>query len=1020
MAAAIVILSLMPTPAAHALDPERSISQYKHRRWTRAEGAPSTIFAILQSRDGFLWLATGDGLFRFDGVSFERVDSEVDIEAEGVPIRLFEASNGDLWTWYRGAQRFAVYRHGKFQMLPRPVTPATVVDFVETRDGAIWAAMGEVGRPLLRYYKGRWQQYFPTQSLGLGRDSFLDFLVTADGAMWLSYNGHVLRRANDNARFELVRTGPDQADKFALDGTGRLWLVGSGGTFPLTGAGGRWPGPVTTIRYPTGPGVWLGQSIFDRDGNLWIAQRRDGIERIRTSGTGNPQAFTQGQIEDYRVADGLTSDLTNALFEDREGNIWVSTSQGLDMFQNAKIIAEPLLTHPPPSGGTDVLLAASDGQVYIAEADTLYRVPPRGAPIPVLTGAVDPNALCEGPDKTIWLVLRDRVIGLGARGRVTLPTPKIDNRVLGCGFDRADRLLLTAGVNGIFRWAGAHWDRIAPEPPGNGFYPAVMASDGAGTGWMVWSDYRLLRLTRSGDTLFALAGDIMGTSYHLRPIPGGLLVTGLRAIARLRDGRMTYADARRFPGLRSARGVVFTPEGETWSFARRTLAQMWTADVERGFKDRAFTVPTRTFDSLDGLPEGVSSQTWNALARGGDGRIWISTLGGTAWIDPARLSSNPHPPPVAIASLTAGGYRYRDPSTLALPAGTSDLTISYAALSLRMPERVQVRYRLEGHDEGWVDPGRRRQAFYTNLAPGEYRFRVIAANEDGVWNRQGATLAFTIPPAFLQSIWFKLLCAVAIAAICWVVYSLRLRQVTARLHESFTIRSAERERIARELHDTLLQGFQAITLRFQALAKGLPAGAPLRRSIEEELDKADAVLAEGRDRVLDLRAPTTHAMLADALLDTASHIVGDEDLNVQLIVEGAIRALKPFVGEELRRFGEEAIRNVVTHAEASRVELHLHFGPRELRLVVRDDGVGIPQAVMAQGERTGHLGLVGMRERAKQIGGHLVIASCPEAGTEVALALPARAAYRHRRTGLLEFLSHSWRRVTQWRGAHKD
>jgi hypothetical protein len=168
IAAAGVVLSLMPLPAAHALDPERSIAQYKHKRWTGADGAPSSIYKMIQTRDGFLWLATGDGLFRFDGIAFDRMDSEVDLAAAGVPIRVFEASNGDIWTWYRGSSNFAVYRRGKLRILPQPVTPATVIEFAETRDGAIWAGMGEVGQPLLRYYNGRWERHFPTQSLGLG------------------------------------------------------------------------------------------------------------------------------------------------------------------------------------------------------------------------------------------------------------------------------------------------------------------------------------------------------------------------------------------------------------------------------------------------------------------------------------------------------------------------------------------------------------------------------------------------------------------------------------------------------------------------------------------------------------------------------------------------------------------------------------------------------------------------------------------------------------------------------------
>ncbi len=406
-------------------------------------------------------------------------------------------------------------------------------------------------------------------------------------------------------------------------------------------------------------------------------------------------------------------------------------------------------------------------------------------------------------------------------------------------------------------------------------------------------------------------------------------------------------------------------------------------------------MPARTFDVHDGLPDYVSSQTWDALVRGGDGRIWASTLAGTVWIDPARISFNRNPPPVAIGSLVAEGRRYRDPMSLRLPAGTSDLVISYAALSLAIPERVQMRYRLEGHDAGWVDPGRRRQAFYTNLAPGNYRFRVIAANEDGVWNRQGASLDFTIPPTFLQSIWFKLLCALALGGLGWAAYKLHVQRLKTRLQTNFDVRIAERERIARELHDTLLQSFQGVVLFFQSLADRIPPDSALRTPIEKGLDHADAALAEGRDRVRELRSEAGQNDLAQALRDAVAEMVTGETPRFRLIVEGTPRPLYPLVSEEVLRIAQEAVRNAIQHAGASTIEVALTYAGKDLRLIVQDDGVGIPESVLASGSRDGHYGIVGMRERAEQIGGRFSLASRTGAGTEMLLTVPARIAYRN-------------------------
>ncbi len=378
------------------------------------------------------------------------------------------------------------------------------------------------------------------------------------------------------------------------------------------------------------------------------------------------------------------------------------------------------------------------------------------------------------------------------------------------------------------------------------------------------------------------------------------------------------------------------------------------------------------------------------MVRGGDGRLWFSTLGGVVWIDPARLHRNRVPPPVAIRALVAGGLRHRDPAQVTLPKGTSRIAIQYTGLSLTLPQRMRFRYRLEGVDDGWVDAGAQREAAYTSLGPGTYRFRVIAANNDGVWNRDGAPLEFTIPPTFLQSSGFKLLCVLAAGLLLWLLHLLRVRQLKARLQGRFEIRIAERERIARELHDTLLQGFQGLMLFFQSVATRIPADSDLREPIEKALDRADKVLVEGRDRVHELRSDAASHDLAQALRDAVAEIIPGDAPRFQLVVEGPQRPLHGLVGEEMLRIAQEAVRNAVQHAQATSIEAILIYGRRDLRLVIRDDGVGIADETLRKGWRDGHYGLVGMRERADQIGGRLVMARRAGGGTEVILSVPGR------------------------------
>ena len=265
-----------------------------------------------------------------------------------------------------------------------------------------------------------------------------------------------------------------------------------------------------------------------------------------------------------------------------------------------------------------------------------------------------------------------------------------------------------------------------------------------------------------------------------------------------------------------------------------------------------------------------------------------------------------------------------------------------------------------------------------------------------MWNRHGATLEFTIPPTFLQSVWFKLLLALALAAILWFAYALRLRQVTANIRAGHQVRMAERERIARELHDTLLQGFHGLVLRFQAVADRVPPDHPARRPMDDALDHADEVLVEGRDRVRALRGAAGEGDPAQALVAAAAEAaveLAGAPPRFDLTVEGRPRPLHPVVGEELQRIGEEAIRNAFRHAQAKSVVAELTYGRGQLRLDIRDDGVGLPGDVAAAGERAGHYGLTGMRERAQRIGGALSVISRAGAGTEVLLSIPGRSAY---------------------------
>jgi signal transduction histidine kinase len=424
-------------------------------------------------------------------------------------------------------------------------------------------------------------------------------------------------------------------------------------------------------------------------------------------------------------------------------------------------------------------------------------------------------------------------------------------------------------------------------------------------------------------------------------------------------------------------------------------------------------VQATVFDSSDGVtshagisrfdfghfrPGGYTPQ----VARSSDGKLWFSPGDGVSVVDPHHLPFNKLPPPVQIEQITADRKTY-DPASavggrLPLPARVRDLQIDYTALSLVVSEKVLFRYKLEGLDSDWQDAGNRRQAFYTNLPPRKYRFRVMACNNSGVWNEDGASFDFSIAPAYYQTWWFRLSCAVAFLALLWGLYKLRLRRVGKEFNMRLDERVNERTRIARELHDTLLQSFQGVLLFFQAGVDQLPDLANARKTLQSAVDRAQEAISEGREAVQGLRSSTTNTNELAAALSTFGKELATKQTNedcpvLEIEVEGEPQDLHPILRDEVYRVASEAMRNSFRHAKARRIEVEIQYDERRLRVLVRDDGKGIEPQVLADKGRAGHYGLHGMHERAKLAGGHLEVWSKPNCGTEIELTIPASRAY---------------------------
>ena len=871
-----------------------------------------------------------------------------------------------------------------------------VLSLAQLPTGEIWAAVAQERNQLAVHRRGQWQRVGSDWGLPDGQPWTL--LGARDGTLWVSLRNSIFFLRKGARRFKraaLLSSGSALSE----DRFGNIWVSNADGTWAVKDGSGRILSP-PRFRYPTLPTQRKKLTLFDRDGSMWGLGGR-GIFRI-----GSPLA--RGELSSssaaarVAIADSrspLSGSRTNSIFEDHEGSIWFSTATEVFRLRNANVAAELRLKNSAKWGNP--LLGASDGTVYIGEADGVYRVTPGGKPL-LLLAAPEPQAVCEGTDGTIWSVLQHSVVGFKGGKKVVLPDfGKTTMGISDCAVDNAGRLWLAGMLDGALRWSNDKWERLLIPTGEDKLSPATLLRTREQGLIVGFSNGGLGTITAQGKMRLLIAGDEpIGKIRTVADAGHALLLGGPNGLMQLKGGKLHILPATKYPLLRSVAGIVQTPSGITWLRTSAGIVRVSTVDLSMAFGNPKLSPSFKLLDFRDGLPGPASSDAVRGAVRGGDGRVWFGSTGGMSWVDPGRQSFNRLPPPVSVIALKAGKSIYEDPQQVNLAAGASSIAISFAALSLAIPERVKVRYQLNGEDTGWIDPGLRRQAFYTNLRPGDYVFRVIAANHDGVWNRKGATLRFTIAPTFLQSNWFIAFCAIGAAFTLWWAYKFRLGQLMSRMQA----RLEERERIARDLHDTLLQGFQGLVLRFQSIADQIPRTSGARHLLDQALDSADEVLEEGRNSVAQLRRETSPD-IAQALMDTAKRMRIDYPIEFKMTVEGSPKELHPVVRAELRRIGDEAIINAFQHSRAKTIEIVITYHSSALLIGIRDDGIGIEPSIVGGQGRQGHFGLVGMHERAREIRADIKLTSRSSSGTEIHIRVPGRIAYNaRRRAGLGIFI----------------
>lgn len=968
--------------------PAQALSgDYHHAHWSAADGAPQAIRAMAQTLDGWLWLGTADGLYRFDGVQFSRYPLPPGLGLNRNLIRyLHPGPRGELYIGWVAEGMTVLQPDGSLQALPPgPAQGRTVEALAVDADGSIWI----VSEGIFRLHEGRWQSV-EDWGAGAGRD-IRSFQFDRHGQLWLSKEGSTWRRDRGSGRFmRVLEAGGELLD--APDG--RLWLMSDDGAMrPLTPASASAGASSTTS--PAHEAVSTGQ--FGPDGTLWALRcpdlpclLPDAARRQTSYKVGAPAAATA------RQPNTLSGKHPGTILVDREGSTWISTESGLDRFRRKRIRSTGL---DGDAAGYS-LAADAAGRAWAAHAPTgrLWQLLPDGAvpvqpkhPVTLVARAADGDLLLGGA-RSIWrdgrAGVQDVALPPGADGKPA------DMRMVGILDD--GKLLWTATFEtGLIGWRDGTW-----HPAKQFNLPAKIYQSGvAGPGqlWLATGDGQLFRFdvaqNRSGAAIDIRA---LGLTSAIFP-EAGMVLGGANGTGIVRDGVLSMLHAADPDVLRNVSGLVVTADGDRWLNGAAGLVHVRAADWARSHANPALPLRYELFDASDGYPgRAVFENRWRS-AVSADGRVlWLVTTGGVVRIDTARLERNRIAPTPLILSVstdqvsdTAGGT---DGRQIRLAPGTERVRIDFTAPSLRMPERVRFEYMLEGVDRAWQDAGSRRTTSYTSMQPGDYVFRLRAINEDGVVSKMDAVLHFHVQPTFRQTLWFKLLAGAALAALLALAYRYRVRYLTRRVAERMQVKIEERERIARTLHDSFLQTVQSLLLRVDTIAAGIPPEQAARRELETALAHASSALGEGREQLQALRSGADDGLEVQ-LRDTVAQLqAAHPAIVIGLRTEGVRRAVPADVVGEINAIAREALHNACIHAAAGQVRIVLAFLPDGLSLSVSDDGRGIDAAVLRRGGAEGRWGLVGMRERAQGIGATLRIDAGSEGGTVVRLVVPATSS----------------------------
>lgn len=978
------VLLVVCAGSVWGLDSNRRLTQYVHRIWTAQQGLPTgTIYDIWQTRDGFLWLGTQTGLVRFDGVRFTAAESLYAGLPENLWIRSgFQDEHGALWI---GTNEAGIFRLQGTEATHYSAKEGLLSDqiycVIPGQGGSLWAC---TANGIAHLANGRIDMRGPSSAAGA--EMVRAACLASDGKLWVGGDGPQIY-SGDGVSFQAtsLRSLPSDVSVRAITcGRGKIWVGTTSGLVEVNGS--------SQHIYTSKDGL-VDDGVLSLkeggDGSLWIGTR-SGFSRLRA-----------GEFESFRPQDGLSQSSVSSLYEDLEGSLWAGTKHGLNQFVDGRAVPYTI-SEGLPSNETGPIMQDAAGGIWIGTLDRgLARFDGRRFPdLDARQGLASDTVLSLAQyNGAVWAGT-SRGLNVLEGGRVSrrygvrdgLPADEI--RAL--YFDAQGALWVgTAAGPAVIRNGAVSTLRGAPKDP-----VATIGADRLG---------RPLFATEHG--LFRVEADVVKEitpgGMPLRGVdsiyldPDGLLwlpgsAQGLRVLdERGSDERGTQEKLSTFlvrDGLFDGEiyGIAPDDEGRLWMACSKGIFSVVRAEMLRFIAGATKKISSTQYSPTDAsrvieCKPGVQPGLWKMK----DGQLWFSTIRGLIVIDPAHLKRDVPAPPVVIEDPIVNGEHETADSIGSLAPGQKNIEFNYTGLSFLSPTRLTFRYRLEGYDKQWIDAGTRREAFYTNLPPGPFRFRVTACNvADNLCNDTGASVSFTLAPAYYQRVWFLPLMAALSALLGWLAYQARIR----RLRERYELIVAERSRIARELHDTLIQGFSGITMAMQALSAKLRPSDE-RNKLQGIIEDAAMCLRETRRSVAGLRgaqAPSASG-LAASIAQAARQITETKNVRLKLRLEQEPPNLPAEFEYNLLRIATEAINNAVKHSGARTIEVTLKPAPKfdsgAIFLSVSDDGAGCEPSENGH-LKPGHYGLIGMKERAAQIGGQFAFESAPGRGTTVSVMAP--------------------------------